>query len=148
MLMVRCPWGSRSIARTRCFASASAPPRFTAVVVLPTPPFWFAMARTRVTGGPWWGGRGSNRCAPPSRYHTRAAATTKGISRFGGDRRRVRGVHTLDGLHRHCRAHASDRDGVPLLVMEAERVKPRAVFVDEAVQLALDSRWADAVGVN
>jgi hypothetical protein len=32
--------------------------------------------------------------------------------------------------------------------MEAERVKPRAVYVDEAVQLALDSRWADAVNVN
>jgi tetratricopeptide (TPR) repeat protein len=32
--------------------------------------------------------------------------------------------------------------------MEAERVKPRAVFVDEAVQLALESRWADALSVN
>ncbi len=32
--------------RTRKPASASAAPRFTAVVVLPTPPFWFAMAST------------------------------------------------------------------------------------------------------
>src|ERR1700730_1334971 len=48
MLMVRCPWGSRSMQRTRLPISASAPPRLTAVVVLPTPPFWLAMARTRV----------------------------------------------------------------------------------------------------
>jgi tetratricopeptide (TPR) repeat protein len=33
-------------------------------------------------------------------------------------------------------------------VTEAERVKPRALFVEEAIQLALDSRWADAAAVN
>ncbi len=31
---------------------------------------------------------------------------------------------------------------------EAERVKPRAMFVEEAIQLALDSRWDEAVTVN
>src|SRR5207302_9860394 len=46
MLIVRWPWGSRSIKRTRFPSSASAHPRFTAVVVLPTPPFWLAIAMT------------------------------------------------------------------------------------------------------
>ena len=41
------PWGSRSTTRTRRPDSASAAPRFTAVVVLPTPPFWLAMAMIR-----------------------------------------------------------------------------------------------------
>src|SRR3954468_5440605 len=40
------PWGSRSTSRTRFSATASEAARFTAVVVLPTPPFWFAIART------------------------------------------------------------------------------------------------------
>ena len=31
---------------------------------------------------------------------------------------------------------------------EVERVKPRAVFVEEAIQLALDSRWQEALSVN
>ena len=31
---------------------------------------------------------------------------------------------------------------------EVERVKPRAVFVEEAIQLALDSRWQEALTVN
>src|ERR1700732_2394865 len=46
MLIVRWPWGSRSMRRTRFPSSASAHPRFTAVVVLPTPPFWLATAMT------------------------------------------------------------------------------------------------------
>src|SRR6266702_2724830 len=44
MLIVRCDWGSRSTRRTRCSRSARAAPRLTAVVVLPTPPFWLAIA--------------------------------------------------------------------------------------------------------
>lgn len=31
---------------------------------------------------------------------------------------------------------------------EAERVKPRALYVEEAIQLALESRWQEAVTVN
>src|SRR6202171_467218 len=46
MLIVRWPWGSRSMRRTRLPSSASAHPRFTAVVVLQTPPFWLATAMT------------------------------------------------------------------------------------------------------
>src|SRR5579871_3233507 len=41
------PWGSRSTISTVSLTAASAVPRFIAVVVLPTPPFWFAMARMR-----------------------------------------------------------------------------------------------------
>jgi tetratricopeptide (TPR) repeat protein len=33
-------------------------------------------------------------------------------------------------------------------VAEAERVKPRALYVEEAIQLALESRWPDAAAVN
>src|SRR5262245_14794655 len=40
------PWGSRSMIRTRFSQAARAVARFTAVVVLPTPPFWLAIART------------------------------------------------------------------------------------------------------
>ena len=31
---------------------------------------------------------------------------------------------------------------------EVERVKPRAMYVEEAIQLALDSRWPEAVAIN
>src|SRR5581483_212734 len=41
------PCGSRSTTRTRSPIAASAVPRLIAVVVLPTPPFWLAMASTR-----------------------------------------------------------------------------------------------------
>src|SRR6185437_2010657 len=41
------PCGSKSISRTRFFTAASAVARLTAVVVLPTPPFWLTMARMR-----------------------------------------------------------------------------------------------------
>ena len=32
--------------------------------------------------------------------------------------------------------------------MSEERVKPRGLFVEEAIQLALESRWAEALAVN
>src|SRR5260370_31800431 len=41
------PCGSRSMTSTRCSAAASAVARLTAVVVLPTPPFWLATAMMR-----------------------------------------------------------------------------------------------------
>src|SRR5437870_5121836 len=41
------PCGSRSRINTRSPIAASAVPRLIAVVVLPTPPFWLAMASTR-----------------------------------------------------------------------------------------------------
>src|SRR5690606_15348824 len=41
------PCGSRSTISTRSSIAASAVPRLMAVVVLPTPPFWLAIARTR-----------------------------------------------------------------------------------------------------
>src|SRR6185437_12251729 len=42
------PWGSESSSSTRSPTAASAVDRLMAVVVLPTPPFWLAMARMRV----------------------------------------------------------------------------------------------------
>src|SRR6266446_573312 len=88
--------GSRSTIKMRWPRSASAHPRLTAVVVLPTPPFWFAIAtififrtgeRTQRACWRWWlaianfvfeqnGARGSTL--------RRAAATrTRGLSRTG-----------------------------------------------------------------
>src|SRR5713226_3948620 len=40
-------WGSASMSSVFRSAAASEAARFTAVVVLPTPPFWFAIAITR-----------------------------------------------------------------------------------------------------
>ena len=45
------PWGSRSSTRTRLPVSARAAPRLTAVVDLPTPPFWLAIAMILVPSG-------------------------------------------------------------------------------------------------
>ena len=45
------PCGSRSITSTCSPCRASAAARFTVVVVLPTPPFWFATVRIRVSSG-------------------------------------------------------------------------------------------------
>ena len=49
------PWGYRSISSTGSPAAASAVARLMAVVVLPTPPFWLAIAmmRGRGSGGRW-----------------------------------------------------------------------------------------------
>src|ERR1700722_11928314 len=49
------PWGSRSMISTFSPTAASAVPRLMAVVVLPTPPFWWAIASTRgpAGGGAW-----------------------------------------------------------------------------------------------
>src|SRR5260221_11500554 len=41
------PCGSKSMTRTRFPTAASAVARLTAVVVLPTPPFWLTIARIR-----------------------------------------------------------------------------------------------------
>ncbi len=51
--IVRLPCGSRSISETRLPFSVSATPRFRVVVVLATPPFWFAKAMTLATVGPF-----------------------------------------------------------------------------------------------
>jgi hypothetical protein len=49
---VRGAWGSQSTARVRRPVPANPAARLTAVIVLPTPPLWLAMARMTVTGLP------------------------------------------------------------------------------------------------
>src|SRR6266567_3946389 len=49
MPLVALPCGSPSIKRVRFSAAARLAARLTAVVVFPTPPFWFAIAITRPT---------------------------------------------------------------------------------------------------
>src|ERR1039458_7137672 len=53
------PCGSRSTRRTFSPTAARAVARLMAVVVLPTPPFWLAMARIRGRGSDVRGGSGS-----------------------------------------------------------------------------------------
>src|SRR4030095_16139112 len=53
-------WGSRSTSNVRLPRSASAAARLMAVVVLPTPPFWLAIA-TIIWGNETSGGRYSSR---------------------------------------------------------------------------------------
>ena len=70
----RCPAGSRSTTSTRepCIARLAA--RLTAVVVLPTPPFWLAIVMIRHE-------RGRGHCWPPARATTAAcAALAIGVS--------------------------------------------------------------------
>src|SRR6266487_435920 len=67
--MVRLPCGSRSTRSTFIPCSAKATPRFSAVVVLATPPFWLAKAMTLPRVAPFEmssrvPGRGSRRASP------------------------------------------------------------------------------------
>src|SRR5271156_2183905 len=48
--LVVLPWGSMSTSKTELPSIAKEAPRFTAVVVLPTPPFWFTIAIVRQLG--------------------------------------------------------------------------------------------------
>ena len=48
--MLALAWESISMSSTRLPRAARAADKFTAVVVLPTPPFWFAMAMTFTRG--------------------------------------------------------------------------------------------------
>ena len=68
------PCGSRSITRIRSPCRASAAATLTAVVVLPTPPFWLAIVKTR-----WRAGRGSPPLAAACKQPHRAL-------RLGADR--------------------------------------------------------------
>src|ERR1700736_4703264 len=52
MAAVALAWESQSTRRVGCSAAARQAARFTAVVVLPTPPFWFATAMIRAKYSP------------------------------------------------------------------------------------------------
>src|SRR5437660_1489642 len=52
MAAVALAWESQSTRRVGCSAAARQAARFTAVVVLPTPPFWFATAMIRANYSP------------------------------------------------------------------------------------------------
>src|SRR4029077_8876716 len=88
MLMVRWPWGSRSMRRTRFPSSARAHPRFTAVVVLPPPPFWLATAMTLLKrwldlcAGTWLGLFNLN-VAVPSSSGSGARGDSPGVDKSG-----------------------------------------------------------------
>src|SRR5437660_9448410 len=69
------PWGSRSMTRVLSPCTASAAARLTAVVVLPTPPFWFATVNTRR-----WVGRRSGVYVVWRTRMARSAAAPIGVS--------------------------------------------------------------------
>src|SRR6476659_1136456 len=71
------PCGSRSMTRVRRPNSASATPRFTVDVVLPTPPFWLAIVMTRIRPGT---GKGSCSAACSTRV-ARIASMAMGLSK-------------------------------------------------------------------
>src|SRR6185295_5007772 len=72
--VVALPWGSRSTRSTRRFIAARLAARLTAVVVFPTPPFWFTTARILLTCAPLAlravSPRGSNRHLGTARRHS------------------------------------------------------------------------------
>src|SRR5207302_3929799 len=86
------------------------------------------MARTRVTAGvaPEWNGESSRRSAL-SRYHSDPPCSPKAFSWEIGP---------------WCPTAPRG------FVVAEERVKPRSMFVEEAIQQALESRWSDALAVN
>ena len=89
-LMVRFPCGSRSIRRTRYPISLKATPRLRVVVVLATPPFWFASAITRVPVAARGAGRGTKVGAVTGGVKTAASnSSSAGWSTGGSDSRPV-----------------------------------------------------------
>jgi hypothetical protein len=87
---VRGAWGSQSTARVRRPAPANPAARLTAVIVLPTPLFWLAMARTIVTGS-----------LPTDRAYRRSRPAGRGPGRAAGaGMLRGRVVPTLRGRQR------------------------------------------------
>src|SRR4030081_803161 len=56
-------------------------------------------------------------------------------------------VHGLDNAFR-ARVRYATHSGGQAVAEFAERIKPRAQYVDEAIELALASKWTEAVQVN
>src|SRR6056297_215854 len=118
------PCGSRSTISTRRPARARAAATFTAVVVLPTPPFWLAMVSTRVTGDPPSANQGpmdgpvpwpTARSMFPVKHPPASPGRRVGVRRLwtraslcrstsGGDHGGRRFHHTLPD-HEHPRVH-------------------------------------------
>src|SRR5207302_9646372 len=86
------------------------------------------MARTRVTAGvePEWNVESSRRSAL-SRYHSEPPCSPKAFSWEIGP---------------WCPTAPRG------IVVAEERVKRRSMFVEEAIQQALESRWSDALATN
>ena len=93
------PCGSLSRTSTLSPACASAAARFTVVVVLPTPPFWFATVITRVLGG-----RGNRR--PRSSIRRRASCCScamSGVSSDASGRLSTSAARRVSSGSRSCR---------------------------------------------
>lgn len=120
--LVAFPWGSPSMSKVRRSATARLAARFTAVVVLPTPPFWLAMAMTRATGMfAGVGGRGNDR---PRRscLELRLFRRLHNVARRSWCARRLACVlvprGTPNGLRRTCHvAHKKAEPGLRALPM-------------------------------
>src|SRR4051812_9768180 len=83
--LVALPCGSRSTSSTCCSCAAREAARFTAVVVFPTPPFWFTTASTSaMRPSPPWSGASTTRVRHRSR--NRAPALGRNFVRVEGFR--------------------------------------------------------------
>src|SRR5580693_7751296 len=69
--LVALAWGSRSMSNTRLPFSARQAERFTAVVVLPTPPFWLAIAKSFIEQLVWFQGGNKQRTILAAFYVSR-----------------------------------------------------------------------------
>src|SRR6202041_3679811 len=69
--LVALAWGSRSINNTRLPFSAKQAERFTAVVVLPTPAFWLAIAKSFIEQLAWFQGGNKQRTILAAFYVSR-----------------------------------------------------------------------------
>src|SRR5438270_12813193 len=87
MAAVALAWESQSTRRVGCSAVARQAARFTAVVVLPTPPFWFATAMIRAKYSPE-----SENLAKPS----------QGCKMFHVEQRFIGGNQDSEGELFHC----------------------------------------------
>ena len=89
------------------------------------------------------------RSTEPVSYRSRSGGTLFWIT-FRDLRRARRRPHVGRGtrLGRFWQGVTSACNQWSASVAEAERVKPRAMYVEEAIQLALESRWQEAVTVN
>ncbi|HEY6379998.1 MAG TPA: tetratricopeptide repeat protein [Candidatus Dormibacteraeota bacterium] len=102
--------------------------------------------RHRLSG--WrWRGRGSRR-QRTDELHRRLLYAGRSAP-FGASARSSRpdAALPLRQLFRTASRGATAHEGTPAMT-DIERVRPRALAADEAIQLALESRWAEAVSVN
>src|SRR5262245_25365902 len=125
-LIVRLPWGSRSITSTRFPRSRSATPRLSVVVVFATPPFWFASAMTFAISAPSGSGATTGSGTALRRGGSSTASTGSSSTGSGRDWRR-------GSRRERAMAASPSRQAVKLLL-------PLSILAFPVVELLADAR--------